>query len=219
MITATAPSEQMLRSKTFLRIASALAMCLLLIGALAQSGGQISAAPLSAPVNQCNNDTASNVGGQGLSCVVTIVNYVTGSGAIDLATPSTVTLTKCVGAAGPIAAGAGTCTTTTSTSAQPVLSVTQCDGSSNGGGGVLICSVTMTNHFSGSPAVAPTAAAVYQCIGSVITGPGAPGRAHPDGGRTRLGHTGPATESSCRRAGGWSRASWSSIRTGASVRP
>ncbi|MDP9245437.1 MAG: hypothetical protein M3O64_02190 [Chloroflexota bacterium] len=160
-------------------MASVLAMCLLMIGALAYGSAPASAAPLGAPVNQCNNDAASNVGGQGLSCTVTIVNYVTASGGIDTTTPSTVTLTRCVGAAGPIGAGAGTCTTTTSISAAPVLSVTQCDGVSNGGGGVLICTVTMTNYFSGAPAGAPTPATVYQCIGSVITGPGAPGTCTP----------------------------------------
>ena len=167
----------MVKSKMVLRMASILAMSLLMIGALAQSGGQSNAAPLSAPVNQCNNDTASNVGGQGLACTVTVDNYVDGNG--TTAAPSTVTVTKCVGAAGPIGAGAGTCATTTSTSTQPVVSVTQCDGSSNGGGGVLICTVTITNHFAGSPASAPTAASVYQCIGSVITGTGAPGTCTP----------------------------------------
>ena len=154
-----------------------LAVSTLPLAALAQSGGQSNAAPLSAPVNQCNNDTASNVGGQGLACTVTVDNYVDGNG--TTAAPSTVTVTKCVGAAGPIGAGAGTCATTTSTSTQPVVSVTQCDGSSNGGGGVLICTVTITNHFAGSPASAPTAASVYQCIGSVITGTGAPGTCTP----------------------------------------
>ena len=146
-------------------------MCLLVIGALAQSGGQVSAAQLSAPVNQCNG--LANVGGQGLACTVTIDNFVTSSGAASA--PSTVTVTVCVGAAGPIGAGAGTCTTTVSSSAQPVLSVTQCDGSANGGGGVLICAATITNHFAGAPAVAPTPASVYMGIGSAITGTGAPG--------------------------------------------
>ena len=176
----------MINSKTVLRMASILVMGLLVIGALAQSGGQISAAqlgvsaaPLSAPVNQCNNDAASNVGGQGLSCTVTVQNYVTSSGAIDPSSPSTVTVTKCVGAAGPVGAGAGTCATTTSTSTQPVTSITQCDGSANGGGGVLICTATITNTFAGSPAVAPTPATVYQCIGSAITGTGAPGTCTP----------------------------------------
>ncbi|HEY8807439.1 MAG TPA: hypothetical protein VIN70_07640 [Candidatus Limnocylindria bacterium] len=168
----------MVRSQSVLRTAVIFAMGLLMLGSLAQSGVQVSAAPLAAPINQCNNDAASNVGGQGMACTVTVVNYVLGSGAIDPSSPSTVTVTRCVGAAGPVAAGAGTCTTTTSISAQPVLSITQCDGSSNGGGGVLICTVTMTNYFA-SPPLAPTAATVYQCIGSVITGPGAPGTCTP----------------------------------------
>lgn len=151
-----------------------LAMCLLMIGSFAQSGLQmteasaqsgapISAAPLSAPVNQCNDDAASNVGGQGIRCTVTVANFLTSTGAIDPSQPSTVTVTRCVGAAGPIGAGAGTCTTTTSTSTTPVTSVTQCNGSANGGGGVLTCTTTITNTFAGS-AAAPTAATVYQCI-------------------------------------------------------
>ena len=157
-------------------------MSLLVLGAVAQSGGEASAAPqsapIAAPIAQCNNDAASNVGGQGLSCTITIVNFVTGSGTAAT-TPSTATLTKCVGAAGPIGAGAGTCTTTTSTSAQPITSITQCDGVSNGGGGVLLCTVTMTNNFSGTPAQPLTPATVYQCIGSAITGPGGPGTCSP----------------------------------------
>lgn len=152
-------------------------MCLLVIGSIALGGAQVSAAPFSAPISQCNNDVASNVGGQGLSCTVTVVNNLTSTGAA--AAPSTITVTKCVGAAGPIGAGAGTCTTTTTTSATPVVGITQCDGSSNGGGGVLICTVTMTNNFAGAPAQAVTPATVYQCIGSVITGPGAPGSCTP----------------------------------------
>lgn len=154
-----------------------LAAATLAIGLLSLSPRAASAA--APPITQCNNDTASNVGGQGIACTVTIVNYVTSTGAIDATSPSTVTVTKCTGAAGPIAAGAGTCATTTTTSTAPITLVQQCDGSANGGGGVAICTVTVTNHFSGSPAVAPAAAAVYQCIGSVISGPGAPGNCTP----------------------------------------
>lgn len=171
------------------RMAGLLAMGVLMIGAFAQtgllmtdasaqSGVPISAAPQSAPVNQCNDDAASNVGGQGIRCTVTVANFLTSTGAIDPSKPSTVTVTRCVGAAGPIGAGAGTCTTTTSTSTTPVTSVTQCNGSANGGGGVLSCTVTMTNTFAGS-AAAPTSATVYQCVGSVITGTGAPGTCTP----------------------------------------
>ena len=102
------------KRKTLLNLVSVFAMGLLVLGAVAQSGGEVSAAPQSAPIAQCNNDAASNVGGQGLSCTITIVNFVTSSGTAAT-TPSTATLTRCVGAAGPIGAGAGTCTTTTST--------------------------------------------------------------------------------------------------------
>ena len=158
-------------------IALALTAGGLAFGLLSQTSHPASAA--AAPVAQCNNDTASNVGGQGIACIVTIDNYVTGTGVIAATPPSTVTVTRCVGAAGPIAAGAGTCTTTTTTSAEPVTLVQQCNGSGNGGGGVVRCSVTVINHFSGSPTVAPAPAAIYQCVGSVITGTGAPGTCTP----------------------------------------
>jgi hypothetical protein len=163
-------------SKTVLKITSIFAMCFLVMAVLAYGGATANAAPLGAPINQCNNITASNVGGQGVSCTVTVVNFVTAGGSAT-GTPNTITVTICSGAAGPIGAGAGTCATTTTTSAQPVTQVTQCDGVANGGGGVLICSVTMTNNISGSATATP--ANVYQCIGSVITGPGAPGTCTP----------------------------------------
>ncbi|HEX4744554.1 MAG TPA: hypothetical protein VFW12_07785 [Candidatus Limnocylindria bacterium] len=186
-----------------------LAICLVLIGAFAQSGLQmtaasaesgasISAAPLAAPVAQCNDDTASNVGGQGVRCTVTVANFVTSTGAIDPLRPSTVTVTRCVGAAGPVAAGAGTCTTTTSTSTSLVASITQCNGSANGGGGVLICTVTMTNTFAGGPAATP--ATVYQCIGSVITGTGAPGTCTP-ANTPGIGSVSAATVGQCNGSG------------------
>lgn len=133
-----------------------------------------------APVTQCNDDTDSNVGGQGIACSVTVVNYLTSTGTLDGTLPSTVTVTRCVGAAGPISQGAGTCTTTTTTSAEPVTQVRQCNGSANGGGGVMFCSVTITNHFVTSPATAPSPATVYQCVGSEITGPGAPAICTPE---------------------------------------
>jgi len=163
-------------SKTVLKITSIFAMCMLVMAVLAYGGGPANAAPLTAPINQCNNITASNVGGQGVSCTVTVVNFVTAGGSAT-GTPNTITVTTCSGAAGPIGAGAGTCATTTTTSATPVTQVTQCDGVANGGGGVLICSVTMTNNISGSATATP--ASIYQCIGSVITGPGAPGSCTP----------------------------------------
>lgn len=168
----------MFEPRAILKSLGVFAFAVLILGGIAQSGGEVSAAPQSAPIAQCNDDTASNVGGQGLSCTITIVNFVTSSGTATT-TPSTVTLTRCFGAAGPIGAGAGTCSTTTSTSPTPITSIQQCDGVSNGGGGVLICTVTMTNNFSGTPAQPLGAASVYQCVGSAITGPGAPGTCTP----------------------------------------
>lgn len=60
-----------------------------------------------------------------------------------------------------------------------MTTVQQCNGSGNGGGGVVICAVTVTTTFTSAPAVLPTGATVYQCIGSVITGTGVPGTCTP----------------------------------------
>lgn len=147
----------------FVLVAIVLAMVLL-------SQGSHPAGAAAAPVTQCNGE--ANVGGQGIRCTVTIVNHVDSTGAATA--PSAITVTKCTGAAGPIGAGAGTCTTTTTTSAEPITLVQQCNGSGNGGGGVVICSVQVTNSFSSAPVAALGAATVYQCVGSQITGPGAP---------------------------------------------
>jgi len=138
------------------------------------------AAAQAAPVAQCNDDAASNVGGQGIACTVSVTNHlvVAEGGAITASTPATVTLTRCTGAAGPIGAGAGTCETTTFTSSEPITVVRQCNGSGNGGGGVVMCTTTVSNVFTGLT-LATSPATVYQCIGSDITGPGAPGSCTP----------------------------------------
>ena len=147
----------------FVLVVATLAMVLL-------GQGSHPAGAAAAPVSQCNGE--ANVGGQGIRCTVTIVNHVDSNGAATA--PSTITVTKCTGAAGPIGAGAGTCNTTTTTSAEPITLIQQCNGSGNGGGGVVICLVEVTNSFSSAPVAALGAATVYQCVGSEITGPGAP---------------------------------------------
>lgn len=123
---------------------------------------------------QCDGE--QNGGGTEVACTVTVVNYLTAGGALSATPPSTLTMTRCVGASGPLATL--TCTTTTTTSSQPVTTIDQCNGSGNGGGGTVICTATVTNHFAGSPA-AITPATVYQGIGSAITGTGAPGTLTP----------------------------------------
>lgn len=131
-------------------------------------------ASAAAPPPQCDGE--QNVGGQEVACTVTVVNYVTSAGALSATPPSTLVMTRCVGASGPL--NTLTCTTTTTTSSQPITTIDQCNGSGNGGGGTVICTTTVTNHFTGSPA-AITPATVYQGVGSVITGTGAPGTFTP----------------------------------------
>ena len=128
---------------------------LLVLGSLALAGDAAAATKIAATTT-CSNGV-DNTGGLGLICRVTIVNTITASGG-----SARVTVRECHGAAGnPQAA----CTTKVRNLTRPVTAVTQCNGSINGGGGTLRCSVRVTNNFIGlSPGA--TAATVNQCVGS-----------------------------------------------------
>jgi hypothetical protein len=110
-----------------------------------------------APTTTCNNA----LGNGGALCEVTVVNTITPTGG-----SAVVTVRECTGSAG---VPTTSCTNTTSPVSQPVTAVTQCNGSINGGGGTLLCSVFVTNNFVGFTPSA-TAATVNQCVGSVTTG-------------------------------------------------
>ena len=110
-----------------------------------------------APTTTCNN----NVGNGGATCDVTVVNRITGTGG-----SATVTVIECQGSAGVPNA---TCTTTTRNLSTPVTHVTQCNDSVNGGGGQLLCTVTVTNNFVGINPTRP-AVTVNQCNGSGESG-------------------------------------------------
>jgi hypothetical protein len=103
-----------------------------------------------------------NAGGEGIICEVTIVNTITATGG-----SAVVTVHECLGSAGDPTDGAlgHFCTTTTTNLAAPVTSVIQCDGSANGAGGALRCSVSIMNNFTDiSPG--DTTLTVNQCVGS-----------------------------------------------------
>lgn len=136
-----------------------------LVGALALTllpGAMLNGASAVAPsstsvVDQCN--VQDNGGGRGVSCAVTVYNYY------DFSTGDSRSSTVTVACSGP----ANTtplpfCVTTTIPSTSLVTSVTQCNGSTNGGGASLICHVTVRNHFVGGTTA--TAASVDQCQGS-----------------------------------------------------
>jgi hypothetical protein len=137
-----------------------LAVVALLVPASVVTAAPVAAAPLAA-TGACATGIG-NAGGQGIICDITIVNTITGTGG-----SATVTVHECLGSAGDPTDGAGghACTTTTTTASAPITAVTQCDGSANGGGGTLRCTVTITNNFVG---VTPGSGAVTvnQCVGS-----------------------------------------------------
>ena len=109
------------------------------------------------PTTTCNN----NVGNGGAVCETTVVNRITGTGG-----SATVTVRECQGSAGVPDA---TCTITTRNLTTPVTHVTQCNDSVNGGGGQLLCTVTVTNNFVGINPTRP-AVTVNQCNGSGESG-------------------------------------------------
>jgi hypothetical protein len=133
---------------------------LLLVGSLAFAGPASAAVTPGGPTTTCDNGVY-NTGGLGLICETTITNTITGTGG-----SAKIVIRECHGAAGaPTAA----CTITTRYSSRLVTSVNQCNGSINGGGGTLRCSVRVTNRFVGM-ATGATAATVNECNGSGASG-------------------------------------------------
>ena len=123
----------------------------------------VSAAHTAAATTTCGN-SIGNEGGRGLICEITVVNTITAAGGT-----ASVTIKECLGSAGAPTDGSGgagfACSTVTTALSAPVTAVNQCNGSTNGGGGTLRCSVKVTNNFVGLEPGA-TAATVNQCIGS-----------------------------------------------------
>jgi len=135
----------------------------LLAFALLTAASVIITSPVSAveiaPTTTCNN----GFGNGGAVCEVTVVNTITPSGG-----SAVVTVRECQGSAGD---PNERCTNTTTPLSEPVTAVTQCNGSINGGGGTLLCSILVTNNFVGiTPPPTVTDATVNQCNGSVTTG-------------------------------------------------
>jgi hypothetical protein len=120
-------------------------------------------------VAQCNPPEFPTLAADQVTCVVTVVNTVSSSGA----TSSTITTTACLGAAGvpfpscPLSVGPVTSTTT---STQLVTSVNQCNGIVYGGGSNTYCNVNVTNNVP--VGTAAPAVSVDQCVGSAGGGGG-----------------------------------------------
>jgi hypothetical protein len=149
------------RSSTRIGVVAAAAIALTVgaLLALGMAGGSQSASAAGAPlaVNECN--AVFNVGGQGMNCDVSVVNY------LNLGTSaqySVTTVTDCDGAANTVPLPH--CVVTIIPSTELVTSVTQCNGSANGGGASLICSVTVHNQlYDPLGTSTTTAATVNQC--------------------------------------------------------
>ena len=134
---------------------------LLLASAFLVVGGVGS--PASAAVTaQCNG--LVNDGGRGLECEITVENF------LNLATGaenSRVTTLACTGAANedPLPSCVGP---TVTEFAELTTAANQCNGSDNGGGSTMRCSLTVINTITGgaTDSIAP----INQCNGSLDTG-------------------------------------------------
>jgi hypothetical protein len=129
------------------RIAAIAAVAALVAGVVGVGGVAVLPAPGPAEAatisfEQCND--VSNVGGETVECQVTVVNTLTED---PLTTGSVVV----VNGGAPTSSG------------DIVTSVTQCNGSANGGGSTLECSVSITNNIILSSPSAAVAATVNQC--------------------------------------------------------
>lgn len=158
-----------------------IAAAVVLACGLLPSGTASAAAPA---IDLCNG--SDNVGGEEVRCEVTISN------SLDLATgigSSTVTVQECHGAA-----GAPTCRTDTTSFNDVTTSVSLCNGSGSGGGGIVACSVRISNTITGDATTTP--ATVNQCNGS-----GQGGGTEPTVQCSPVGSTTGATITQCNDAG------------------
>jgi hypothetical protein len=172
-----------------------LSFCLTVALGLTIVGG--AASPASAQgiaISECDN--VGTVGPNTITCTITVVNNFT----YDPATPNdptglaTITITCALPTV---------CTTPgTTTSADPVTSITQCDASGLGGANTVACTVSVTNNLTGYPAGAAIVPTVSQCLNPPLTTSLTCTAAPP--GNTQAGSAGPGaqSETQCNSSGG-----------------
>ena len=108
------------------------------------------------PIAQCNG--LDNTGGLQIACDVTVTNNLNVATGVA---SSIVTVKACQGVPAALSSCIGPTTTSYNTL---TTSVNQCNGSENGAGAVVICTVQVINNITGG--TSPTAATVNQCVGS-----------------------------------------------------
>ena len=130
-------------------------MGLLLFSSLALATGASATTTIGA-TTRCSNGE-DNTGGLGLICQTTIVNTFTGTGGSAVVTVREATALP--------ATRTRHAWSRRTPSTEPVTTVRQCNGSINGGGGTLRCSVRVVNNFVGTD-VGRSAVTTNQCVGS-----------------------------------------------------
>jgi hypothetical protein len=152
----TAPAQTGTRPSPLRRIlvlTTALLLAIAFAWAYMGNTSSASAAITMPVVEQCNGQFSG--GGQGASCSVVVNNY------LDIAAgtqSSSVVVTACNGSEGVPTAS---CSSESSTFPSLITGVNQCNGSADGGGSRLICSVSVINNITGE--ATPTPASIRQC--------------------------------------------------------
>ncbi|MGV8882870.1 MAG: hypothetical protein ACOH19_12030 [Rhodoglobus sp.] len=120
-----------------------------------------------ADVLNCNG--IGNGGGQGIVCTVEVRNVLDNTNPAAPTTSSTITTTRCVGAAD--AAAAGLCETSGPiVSTELITHVDQCNYAVDGGGATLECTVNVINTIIGTAPVTAVPVTINQCNGTLDTG-------------------------------------------------
>lgn len=137
------------------------AAAVLLLGLFLGTVGTPVGSATAAVQNHCNS--VDNTPGLGMECDVAVVNNINLSTGV---TSSTMTIRECHGAANTAPSSCSGPTVINST--ELINTVEQCNSSINGGGGSLLCTVTIVNNITGSATA--VAATINQCNDSLDTG-------------------------------------------------
>ena len=114
-------------------------------------------------ISECNN--AGTVGGNTITCTITVTNNFAYNAATPTDPSGLATITTLIACTAPVVCG----TTGTTTSVDPVTSISQCNASGLGGASTVTCTATVTNNLTGYPigsAIGPT---VSQCLNPLLT--------------------------------------------------
>lgn len=121
------------------------------------AGAGSSASAAGVGLSECNS--TGTVGGDTISCAITITNNFTYNAATPDDPTGSATIVTIISCTGTTVCPTGG----TTTSIAPVTGITQCNTAGLGGASTVTCEVTVTNNLTGYPIGASIASTVSQC--------------------------------------------------------